>query len=190
MYLIQTELYSLFLSMLLLLYCQQSILSKIVSNIFWLNKLYHWFQSVIVLCLVSNVLIYFICVCLRIVVSNTYCVVFLLLFFFILCTLCCQFLWIVFALHLVYPMLPVSLDCFCFIFLHLVYPILPVSLDCFCFIFLHLVYPMLPVSLNCFYFVFLHLVYPMLPVSLDCLFLIAYRYSITFICQCLWNDNF
>ena len=80
MYLIQTELYSLFLSMLLLLYCQQSIMSKIVSNIFWLNKLYHWFQSVIVLCLVSNVLIYFICVCLRIVVSNTYCVVFLLCF--------------------------------------------------------------------------------------------------------------
>jgi hypothetical protein len=36
----------------------------------------------------------------------------------------------------VYPMLPVSLDCF-------VYPMLPVSLDCF-------VYPMLPVSLDCF----------------------------------------
>jgi hypothetical protein len=30
----------------------------------------------------------------------------------------------------VYPMLPVSLDCFCFVFLHLVYPMLPVSLDC------------------------------------------------------------
>ena len=29
------------------------------------------------------------------------------LFVFVLCTLCCQFLWIV----LVYPMLPVSLDC-------------------------------------------------------------------------------
>jgi cell division protein FtsW (lipid II flippase) len=41
-------------------------------------------------------LIYFICVCLRIVVSNTYCVVFLFCFFFVLCTLCCQFLWIVF----------------------------------------------------------------------------------------------
>jgi hypothetical protein len=33
------------------------------------------------------------------------------LFFFVLCTLCCQFLWIVF-LRLVYPLLPVSLDCF------------------------------------------------------------------------------
>jgi hypothetical protein len=30
-----------------------------------------------------------------IVVSNTYCVVFLLCFFFVLCTLCCQCLWIV-----------------------------------------------------------------------------------------------
>jgi hypothetical protein len=34
---------------------------------------------------------------------------------------------------LVYPMLPVSLDCFCFGFRRLVYPMLPVSLDCFCF---------------------------------------------------------
>ena len=33
------------------------------------------------------------------------------LFFLVLCTLCCQFLWIVF-LCLVHPMLPVSLDCF------------------------------------------------------------------------------
>ena len=34
-------------------------------------------------------------VCLRMVVSNTYCVVLLLCFVFVLCTLCCQFLWIV-----------------------------------------------------------------------------------------------
>ena len=61
----------------------------------------------------------------------------------------------------------------CFVFLHLVYPMLPVSLDWFCFVFLHLVYPMLPVSLDCFCFVFLRLVYPMLPVSLDCPFFIA-----------------
>ena len=41
-------------------------------------------------------LIYVVCVCLRIVVSNTYCVVFVL-FFFVLCTIPCvvQFLWIV-----------------------------------------------------------------------------------------------
>jgi hypothetical protein len=39
-------------------------------------------------------------------VSNTDCDVFV----FVLCTLCCQFLWIV-CLRLVYPMLPVSLDC-------------------------------------------------------------------------------
>ena len=30
---------------------------------------------------------------------------------YVLCTQCCQFLWIVFTLCLVYPMLPVSLDC-------------------------------------------------------------------------------
>jgi hypothetical protein len=35
----------------------------------------------------------------------------------------------------VYPRLPVSLDCFCFVCLCLVYPILPVSLDCFWFFF-------------------------------------------------------
>ena len=91
----------------------------------------------------------FLCVCLPIVVSNTYCAVFLFcfssycvpyvasfsvflrivypmlpvsLFFFVLCTLCCQFLCLssycvpyvasfsVF-LRIVYPMLPVSLDC-------------------------------------------------------------------------------
>jgi hypothetical protein len=30
---------------------------------------------------------------------------------YVLCTQCCQFLWIVFTLYLVYPMLPASLDC-------------------------------------------------------------------------------
>jgi len=38
--------------------------------------------------------IYVICVCLRIVVLNTYCV--FVLFFFVLFSLCCQFLWIVY----------------------------------------------------------------------------------------------
>ena len=41
----------------------------------------------------SNYMSYFLCVYLRIVVSNTYCV--FVLFSFVLCTLCCQFLWIV-----------------------------------------------------------------------------------------------
>ena len=41
----------------------------------------------------GSCLIYVICVRLRIVVSRTYCV--FVLFFFVLCTLCCQFLWIV-----------------------------------------------------------------------------------------------
>jgi hypothetical protein len=39
-------------------------------------------------------LIYAICVCLLILVSNTHCVVFYW-FFFVLCTQCCQYLWIV-----------------------------------------------------------------------------------------------
>ena len=62
----------------------------------------------------------------------------------LMCTQCCQFLWIVFVffvfvLSLVYPMLPISLDCFCFLCLRLVYPMLSVSLDCFCFVCLRLV---------------------------------------------------
>jgi hypothetical protein len=40
-------------------------------------------------------LIYVICVCLRIVVSNTFYVCAFCLCFFLLCTLCYQFLWIV-----------------------------------------------------------------------------------------------
>ena len=47
------------------------------------------------MCLFVACLIYVICVCLRIVVPNTYCVVFFVLFYFVLCTPYCQFLWIV-----------------------------------------------------------------------------------------------
>jgi hypothetical protein len=69
----------------------------------------------------------YICVCLCTVVSNTCCVALcfssscvpyvvlpcvFLLFFFVLCTLCCVAL------------------CFSFVFLRLVYPMLPVALDC------------------------------------------------------------
>ena len=45
----------------------------------------------------GSCLLYVIYVCLRIVVSNTYCVMFLfwLSLSCVLCTLCCQFLWIV-----------------------------------------------------------------------------------------------
>ena len=49
----------------------------------------------------GSCLIYVICVCLCIVVSNTYYVVFFSLFLSVLCTLCCQFLWIV---HLWLPL--------------------------------------------------------------------------------------
>ena len=59
-------------------------------------------------------LISVICVCLRTLVSNTKCVVFLL-FFFVLCDLCCQLLWIVhFWLSLWYS-LKFIYQCFSFI---------------------------------------------------------------------------
>ena len=83
---------------------------------------------------------------------------------YVLCTQCCQFLWIVclrlmscvpnvasfsglvvFTLCLVYPMLPVSLDC-----LHLINCVPNVASFSGLFVFaLCLVYPMLPVSLDC-----------------------------------------
>ena len=150
---------------------------------------------------------------------------------FVLCTLCCQFLWIVpfwLPLRLVYPMLPVSLDCpffitpsscvpyvtslsgmsvsdylfvlctlccqflsiFSFVLpLRLVYPMLPVSLDCQFWLPLRLVASFSELSVSDYPFVLcilccqfpwivrswlpLRLVYPMLPVSLDCPFLIT-----------------
>ena len=154
---------------------------------------------------------------------------------FVLCTLCCQFLWIVrswLPLRLVYPMLPVSLDfpflitpsscvpyvasfsglsvfdlpfvlcnlCYQFLWtvrfllpLRLVYPMLPVSLDCPFLItpsscipyvtsfsgFSVFDYPFVLCTLCCqflwivCFWLPLRLVYPMLPVSLDCQFLIT-----------------
>ena len=84
-----------------------------------------------------------------------------ILFFFVLCTLCCQFLWIV-CLRLVYPMLSVSLDCF--------------SSSCVPYVasFSGLfVFVLCTLCCQFLWIVFLRLVYPMLPVSLDCPFLIA-----------------
>ena len=84
------------------------------------------------------------------------------MFFFVLCTLCCQFLWIVF-LRLVYPMLPVSLDCF--------------SSSCVPYVasFSGLFFFVLCILCCQFLWIaFLRLVYPMLPVSLDCPFLIVH----------------
>ena len=97
-------------------------------------------------------LIYVVCVCLRMVVSNTYCVVFL--FFVILCTpYVASGLSFCFSSSCVPPMLPVSLD-FRFVFLHLVNPLyclwIVVCFSSSC------VPPMLPLDCR---FVFLHLVY-------------------------------
>jgi hypothetical protein len=49
----------------------------------------------LVVCRRAQVFFYVVCVCLHIVVSNTYYVVFLFCVLFVLCTQCCQFLWIV-----------------------------------------------------------------------------------------------
>ena len=71
----------------------------------------------------------------------------------VLCTLCYQFLWIVHCFacqRLVYPTLPVSLDC------HFVLLVIVLCTLCYqflwivhCFACHRLVYPMLPVSLDC-----------------------------------------
>ena len=92
---------------------------------------------------------------------------------FVLCTLCYQLLWIVsfwLPLRLVYPMLPVSLDCqFC---------ITPSSCVPYVASFSGLSVLITPSSccqflwIVCFWLP-LRLVYPMLPVSLDCPFLIT-----------------
>ena len=49
----------------------------------------------LVVCRRAQVFFYVVCVCLHIVVSNTYYVLFLFCVLFVLCTQCCQFLWIV-----------------------------------------------------------------------------------------------
>jgi hypothetical protein len=104
-------------------------------------------------------------------------------------------LWRLFFLCLVYPMLPVSVDCI-FLIAPLVFS--DVYLSCvlctLCCQFLWIVYFWLPLwySLT---FIVLCLVYPMLPVSLDCPFLIAplvfsdvYLSCVlcTLCCQFLW----
>ena len=180
--------------------------------------------------------------CWRILGSKTYCVVFLCcclplvypmlpvsldLFyfvFFLLCTLCCQFLWICFillssscvpyvasfsgfvlfcCLRLVYPMLPVSLDLFYFVvfvlctlccqFLWICFMFFVFVLCTLCCQFLWIVFALL--SLSCVPYVAsfsgfvlfccLRLVYPMLPVFLDLLCFVVFVLC-TLCCQFLW----
>ena len=91
----------------------------------------------------GKALIYVICVCLL----YTYCV--FVLFFFVLCTLCCQFLWE--GSYLRYLCLfTMRVLCFCFVFLRLVYPILPVSLGGLLFTLFVFVYYTRIVILFCF----------------------------------------
>ena len=122
----------------------------------------------------GRALIYVICVCL----IYTYCV--FVLFFFVLCTLCWQFLWegsylrylCLFTIHVL---------CFCFVFLRLVYPMLAVSLGRLLFTLFVFVYYKRIV----FLFGFPRLVYPMLAVSLGgllfTLFVIVYYKRIVFL---------
>ncbi|CAB9538510.1 hypothetical protein BROOK1789B_20 [Bathymodiolus brooksi thiotrophic gill symbiont] len=91
---------------------------------------------------------------------------------FVLCTLCCQFLWIV-SFDYPFVLLPVSLDCLFFITPSSCVPFVtsfsglsvsdyPFVLCTLCCQFLSIVSFVLP----------LRFVYPMLPVSLDCQFLL------------------
>ena len=122
---------------------------------------------------------------------------------FVLCTLCCQFLWTVrfwLPLRLVYPMLPVSLDCPFLITPSSCVPYVasfsglsvfdyPFVLCTLCYQFLwivsfwlplRLVDHMLPVSLDCQFVLPLRLMYPILPVSLDCQFWLPLRLVASF----------
>ena len=122
----------------------------------------------------GKALIYVICVCLL----YTYCV--FVLFFFVLCTLCWQFLWE--GSYLRYLCLfTINVLCFCFVFLRLVYPMLAVSLGVSYLRYLCL----FTIHILCFYFVFLRLVYPMLAVSLGgllfTLFVFVYYTHIVFL---------
>jgi hypothetical protein len=76
-----------------------SIYEKKTITILYLEKPSHQFINRQKMDEISNNVqeyhIYVICICLLIVVSNTYCVEFFVLFVFVLCTLCCQFLWFV-----------------------------------------------------------------------------------------------
>jgi hypothetical protein len=111
----------------------------------------------------------------------------------VLCTLCCQFLWIV---HFWLP-LRYSLTCIChvscapnvdsglsFFFTPSVFS--NIYLSCvmctLCYQFLWIILFYCPFGILKHLFV-LCLVYPMLPVSLDCPFLLLLRYSPTFICH-------
>jgi hypothetical protein len=86
----------------LYLYCSATLSTSGIAKIQFLNVSLHnnnYFSLLLflppVVCRRVSYHIYVICVCFRIVVSKTYCVVFLVLFFFVMCTLWYQFLLIV-----------------------------------------------------------------------------------------------
>ena len=111
----------------------------------------------------------------------------------VVCTLCCQFLWIVlFSAPLVFSSIHFSCVCVPCVasFSGLPFGIAPSVFSniylpcvgctpCFQFLWISLLY--CPFSILQHLFV-LCLVYPMLPVSLDCPYLMPLRYSLTFIC--------
>ena len=83
----------------------------------------------------------------------------------------------------------------CFVFLHLVYPMFPVSLDCFCFVFLHLVYPVLPVSLCCQFLWIVFVLFFFTLCTLCCQFLwivfVLFFFTLCNLCfQFLWIFQF
>ena len=124
--------------------------------------------------------IYVICVCLRIVVSTTYCVVYLciyVLFVFVLCTQCYQCLWIVHSwLPLLFSYRVLCTQCcqYLWIFPSVFSNVYFRSVSCVTGVAnVWIVHSWLPTRFSLKFIFVLCLVYPVLPVSLDCPFLIA-----------------
>ena len=142
----------------------------------------------------GKALIYVICVCLL----YTYCV--FVLFFFVLCTLCWQFLWE--GSYLRYLcLLTINVLCFCFVFLPLVYPMLAVSLGGLLFTLFVFVYYKRIVFLFCFssscvpyvdsfsgkaliYVICVCLLYTY------CVFVLFFFVLCTLCCQFLWEGSY
>jgi hypothetical protein len=120
----------------------------------------------------------YLCLFVSIVVSKTLCCVFVMLFF-VLCTLCCQFLCVFVLFFFVLCTLCCQFLCV-FVLFFFVLCTCVASFSVLCFVFLRLVYPMLPVSLCCVLFFFVLC-------TLCCQFLwivhfwLPFRYSLTFI---------
>jgi hypothetical protein len=142
----------------------------------------------------GSCLIYVVCVCLRIVVSKTYCVVFLLylysscvLYMVVSNTYCVVFLLYLYSSCVLYMVVSKT---YCVVFLLylysscVLYMVVSKTYCVVCVFCLRLVHGGIQHILWCVFVLFVFVLcqmYPMLPVSLDCPFLIIPSVSLTFI---------